>query len=364
MVQLSLDNVSKDFGQFRAVDNISFKVKEGEILTLLGPSGCGKSTTLRMIAGFLYPDEGRIFFGDEDITDLNPQYRNTAMVFQNYALWPHMSVKKNVEFGLNIRHTPREEKNRRVIEALEKVKMEQWQDSMPTKLSGGQQQRIAVARALVVNPDVLLLDEPLSNLDAKLRVETRQEIRDLVKDLSLTTIYVTHDQSEALSISDRIAVLDSGKLRQIGSPEDIWTTPESAFVGSFIGEANTIEMQVSQIKNDSVILNPPTPEHDTTSYELISTYYKGITEIGEKVRVVIRPENVHLHLTYEENKNMFPAEVRVIMFFGSHTLIVATAGGVDINIHLPPEEINIKREQKVFLEIRPNELRSFGPKNY
>lgn len=362
MVTIKLENVSKDFGHVRAVDNVSFEVYEGEVVTLLGPSGCGKTTTLRMIAGFIIPDEGRILFGDRDVTDLPPQDRNTAMVFQNYALWPHLSVKKNVEFGLSIRKIPKEERNRRVEEALTRVQLKDYIDSMPNKLSGGQQQRVAVARALVVNPDVLLLDEPLSNLDAKLRVETRQDIRDLVKDLELTTIFVTHDQSEALSISDRIAVLDIGHLRQIGSPEDIWTAPTTAFVGSFIGEANTLEMEVSEITTDFVKLN--LSESGKEGGELYSTYHKGINKVGQKVRVVIRPQRIKLSYEKSGDKNIIKAKVKLSQFFGSHTLIIVSIGnGESLNVHVPGNVL-LKRHQTVFLEIPSNELRVFGPDHF
>jgi iron(III) transport system ATP-binding protein len=363
MVNVKLKGVSKDFGTFRAVEDINFEVREGEILTLLGPSGCGKSTTLRMIAGFLFPDEGRIFFGDVDVSDLPPQKRNTAMVFQNYALWPHMSVRKNVEFGLTIRKTPKEEKTKAVNQALKMVHLQDIAEKMPNKLSGGQQQRVAVARALVVNPDVLLLDEPLSNLDAKLRLETRQEIRDLVKELNLTTIFVTHDQSEALSISDRIAVLDTGYLRQVGSPEQIWVNPTSAFVGSFIGEANTIELEVGDIQKDFVTLK--VPSNDGKNFDLLkSSYFLGIEEQGQKVKVVIRPEVIKIHTEVTNQENIATGVVNSVLFFGSYTYVQVILGGsIPLVIHAP---INTKleRNQEIFLEIRPDVLKSFGPKNY
>ena len=363
MVNVKLEGVSKDFGTFRAVNNINFEVKEGEILTLLGPSGCGKSTTLRMIAGFLYPDEGRIYFGDIDVSDVPPQKRNTAMVFQNYALWPHMNVRKNVEFGLSIRNVPKQEKEKAVMEALRKVHMEDFADNMPNKLSGGQQQRVAVARALVVNPGVLLLDEPLSNLDAKLRLETRQEIRDLVKELHLTTIFVTHDQSEALSISDRIAVLDMGNLRQIGHPEEIWMKPSSAFVGSFIGEANTLELEVVDIQNDHVVVKNP---FDTSKQEnsLTTKYFYGINTIGERIKAVIRPEIIRIHTELNSQKNILPGIISSIMFLGSYTYVqVMLAGDIPLVIHAPID-INLERNQQVYLEIRPEDLKSFGQSNY
>jgi ABC-type sugar transport system ATPase subunit len=362
MVKVTLEGVSKSFGEIKAVDRVSFQVEEGEVVTLLGPSGCGKSTTLRLIAGFLLPDEGKILFGDEDVTNLPPQDRETAMVFQNYALWPHLSVRKNVEFGLSVRKVPKEEKNYRVKEALKRVDLDKYMDRMPNKLSGGQQQRVAVARALVVNPEVLLLDEPLSNLDAKLRVETRQQIRSLVKDLNLTTIFVTHDQSEALSISDRIAVLDEGKLRQIGTPHEIWTTPTSAFVGTFIGEANTLEMQVEEIQSDHVKLS--TIDASNNKVILKSIYFLGIDSVGITAKVIIRPEKCKVHTEAVDGTNILKAKVRIVMFFGGYTLVVVSlANNNSLNLHLP-SQTNLRERQMVYLEIDPDNLRAFGPKNY
>jgi iron(III) transport system ATP-binding protein len=362
MTEIKLQNVTKLFDDVKAVDSASFNVAEGEVLTLLGPSGCGKSTTLRMIAGFLYPDEGKIFFGDEDVTDLAPQKRNTAMVFQSYALWPHLSVRKNVEFGLNIRKVPKPERDKRVKETLNRVRMAELIDRMPSQLSGGQQQRVAVARALAVNPEVLLLDEPLSNLDAKLRIETRQEIRDLVKDLGLTTIFVTHDQSEALSISDRIAVMNFGNVIQLGTPENIWTVPESAFVGSFIGEANTIDMKVLEIGNDKVILE--SPSLDQEKYLVTSVYFKGLNKIGEKARVVVRPELFKLHKEKPNQGNIIPVKIHSFLFFGTYTFAKAKLGsGEVLSLHLPGD-IQLERDSFAYLEISPKDLKVFGPSNY
>lgn len=360
MVEVNVDNIKKMFGDFVAVEDSSLSVAEGQILTLLGPSGSGKSTILRMIAGLIYPTEGTITFGETDVTFLPPQERNTALVFQNYALFPHMSVRKNVEYGLTIRKIPKEERTKRVEEVLDRVQMSKFIDWMPNKLSGGQQQRIAVARALVVNPDVLLLDEPLSNLDAKLRVETRQEIRDLVKELNLTAIYVTHDQSEALSISDRIAVMEIGHIRQIGTPQEIWDSPETAFVGSFIGEANTFDMEVSSIHEEEVVLNVTGKPEDT----LRSTYSRGVNSTDEKARVVIRPEAINVVTSPEEATNGIRAKVRTVQFFGGFNLIVARlADKTDLTIY-DPAKAPIKRHQSVICDIDPAGVRSFGPDNY
>ncbi|MFX0113037.1 MAG: ABC transporter ATP-binding protein, partial [Candidatus Hodarchaeota archaeon] len=247
MVEVQLESVTKTFEKTIAMDEVSFTANEGEIFTLLGPSGCGKSTTLRSIAGFNIPDKGFIYFGETNVTKIPPQKRNTGMVFQNYALWPHLSVFRNVEYGLKIRKLPKEDRHKRVMNVLKLVQMDHLAERNPNKLSGGQQQRVAVARALVINPDVLLLDEPLSNLDAKLRLETRKEIRSIVRTLGLTAIFVTHDQSEALSISNQIAVMNAGRIEQIGNPRTIYEEPENFFVASFIGEANGLDAMVGDV---------------------------------------------------------------------------------------------------------------------
>jgi iron(III) transport system ATP-binding protein len=241
MISITIDNLVKTFGKLAALDGISLRVEPGEIFFLLGPSGCGKTTLLRNIAGFYIPDSGRILFGDEDVTRLPPHRRNTGMMFQSYALWPHMTVAKNVAFGLEERRVRPKEIQARVTEALESVHMGPYANRKIAQLSGGQQQRVALARALVIRPRALLLDEPLSNLDAKLRLEMRTEIRRVCKESGLTAIYVTHDQKEALSISDRMAILEGGRIAQIGRPEDVYRCPQSKVVADFIGETNFIE---------------------------------------------------------------------------------------------------------------------------
>jgi ABC-type sugar transport system ATPase subunit len=359
MVEVRLDKVTKRFGDIEAAKDVSFEVREGQILTLLGPSGCGKSTTLRLIAGFYYPDGGTIYFGDRDVTMVAPQDRNTAMVFQNYALWPHMSVRDNVAYGLKLRDVPKEEQIRRITEALERVSMEQYIDRMPNKLSGGQQQRVAVARCLVVNPDVLLMDEPLSNLDAKLRIETRREIRDLVKELGLTAIYVTHDQEEALSISDFITVMDLGIIRQRGTPTEIWEKPANSFVGTFIGEANLLEMTVTSADGDSGEFEIPKVNRH------LKTVYAIDLEVGKPARIVIRPDKIKLHTSDDPSSNIIPARIRSTMYLGTFERVTARmASGTDVIIYRADTSVPLRRGQDIFLEIKPSNVLSFGPKSY
>lgn len=238
MSTVTLKNVMKRYDSFVAVKEMSLEVRDGEFLALLGPSGCGKTTSLRMIAGFVQASAGRIYFGDDDVTDLPPNKRNTGMVFQGFALFPHMTVVQNVAYGLEMRRVPKPEIKKRVEKALELVQLGRFAERFPRQLSGGQQQRVALARALVISPRVLLLDEPLSALDAKLRHEVRLQIRQLQQSLRLSTIFVTHDQEEALSLADRLVVMNAGGIEQIGTPADLYERPATPFVADFIGKTN------------------------------------------------------------------------------------------------------------------------------
>ncbi|GMQ80877.1 MAG: ABC transporter ATP-binding protein [Rhodothermia bacterium] len=235
-----LTNVSKSFGAVEAVRGVSLDVSAGSFFSLLGPSGCGKSTTLRMIAGFELPDFGQISIGGEDVTSRPPQRRPTAMVFQNYALFPHMTVGENVEYGLRVRRIEKSKRKERVLSSLGRVEMEMYANVPVTELSGGQQQRVALARAVAIQPDVLLFDEPLSNLDVALREQTRRELKQMQSSLGLTSIYVTHDQEEALALSDKLAVMKDGSIVQVGTPRELYDSPKSAFVAQFLGGANVL----------------------------------------------------------------------------------------------------------------------------
>jgi len=240
MIAIRIKQLTKHFGSVVALQQLDLTINPGELFFLLGSSGCGKTTLLRCLAGFQAPDQGEIFFGDENVTQLAPHRRNTGMVFQNYALWPHLTVAENVAFGLEERRLPADEVRRRTAEALESVHMSGQAARRPNELSGGQQQRVALARALVVRPRCLLLDEPLSNLDAQLRLELRAEIRRICKEFKLTTVYVTHDQKEALAMSDRVAILDAGRILQVGTPLEVYRCPARRAVASFIGETDFI----------------------------------------------------------------------------------------------------------------------------
>lgn len=291
-VNIRLENISKTFihrikGRVSAVDQVSLYVQPGEFLTLLGPSGCGKTTTLRMVAGFERPDRGRIFIGEEDVTDLMANQRNIGFVFQNYALFPHLSVFENVAYGLKVKGASKIEIEKSVGDVLALVGLKGYDRQFPHQLSGGEQQRVALARAVVIQPRVLLFDEPLSNLDAKLRVYMRGEIRQLQKALSITAVYVTHDQEEAMAISDHIAVMNEGKIVQIGTAEELYLRPESSFVAQFIGKINLLQAEVKEVRGEEV------------SLKILGQIYQipnrtAKLTSGQKVNVFIRPESVEL----------------------------------------------------------------------
>ena len=257
MSSITLQGITKRFGSTTAVDGVDLTIPSGQLFFLLGPSGCGKTTLLRMIAGFIEPTAGRIAFGDRDVTTTPPNRRNAGMVFQSYALWPHMTVRDNVGYGLKIRKIRGEQRTQRVDAALQAVRMDRYAERKPTQLSGGQQQRVALARALVVEPTVLLLDEPLSNLDAKLRLEMRTEIRRICDETRITTVYVTHDQKEALSMADGIAVMRDGVIVQTGDPRTLYERPTSRFVADFLGETNFVPAVVTGARDGRVQLDTP-----------------------------------------------------------------------------------------------------------
>jgi iron(III) transport system ATP-binding protein len=328
VIQVTLDRVSKQFGQSHGVSEVDVSINPGEFFTLLGPSGCGKTTTLRMIAGFYYPSEGRILFGDENVTYLPPNKRNTGMVFQNYALFPHMTVFENVAFGLKVRKKSKYEIKNRVTAALKQVDLDGYSDRRIDQLSGGQQQRVALARALVIEPKILLLDEPLSNLDAKLREETRLEIKKLQMELGITTIYVTHDQAEAMAMSDRIMVIRGGVVQQIGSPEEIYNRPVNRFVSTFIGETNLWEGVVERIDGNDV--------HVRLAPDIVICGYAKHASpgcqfrIGLSIAVSIRPERIQESGEQEEEGIKVSGKVIVSEFTGLSVNYVTEIGGLQL----------------------------------
>jgi len=287
MAELELIEVQKKFKEVEAVGRVSLEVEEGEFFSLLGPSGCGKTTLLRLIAGFIQPTAGRILLQDKDIAGLPPEKRNMGMVFQNYALFPHMTCFDNIAFGLRMRKVKREEIKRRVAQSLEQVGLVGYENRYERELSGGEGQRIAIARVLVIEPRLLLLDEPLSALDKKLREEMKYWIKELQQSLGITTIYVTHDQSEAMAMSDRIAVMNVGRVDQIGTAREIYEWPESRFVSDFIGEANLLEGEVSGLDEAGVsVVVQGLPVRASHSGEELRA--------GQAVSVMVRPEHVLL----------------------------------------------------------------------
>ena len=337
--QLRLENIVKAFpdrggsGTVRAVDDIALDIHRGEFLTLLGPSGCGKTTTLRLIAGFEMPTSGRILLNGQDITSQAPNKRDMALVFQNYALFPHMSVFNNVAYGLQTRGMPRRQIEDKVRESLRLIGLEGLEDRRPNQLSGGQQQRVALARSLVMEPSILLFDEPLSNLDAKLRVQMRSEIHRLQRRLGITSIYVTHDQVEAMALSDRIAIMNKGKIEQIGSPQDIYRCPTSRFVADFIGRANFIETSVAALQDDVA---------------QIQIFGKAITlpvsfaaVPNTHVIAMLRPEALTLH----DDPSLPQALVEQAMYLGSEVEYM-----VNLNDQVLVVVDNDPRTNRVFAE--------------
>lgn len=299
---LVLKHLSKSFGDVKAVQDISVQIKRGELISFIGPSGCGKTTLLRMIGGFYEQDRGHIILDQENIDHLPPEKRPTGMVFQNYALFPHMTVSQNVEYGLMMQKVSKNKRRRKVEKALKQVQLTGYGDRKPSELSGGQQQRVAIARCLVLEPKVLLLDEPLSNLDANLRMIMREEIRRLKDALDLTIIFVTHDQEEALSISDRIVVLNDGMIQQIDEPEKIYNEPANEFVANFVGHANLLEGTIA-MNGDSFCFESNGIQFPITN---VSAHPK------QKIRAMIRPEQIQI-----DSNSSLKGEVRRVIYNGN-----------------------------------------------
>ena len=322
MTFLQINNVTKSFGTTEAVKDFNLEIEKGELVSFLGPSGCGKTTTLRMVAGFEMPTSGNIVINKEDVTQTPPNQRDVGMVFQSYALFPNMTVAGNIGFGLKVAKKPPEESKPRVAELLELINMPEYGDRYPYQLSGGQQQRVALARALALRPEVLLLDEPLSALDAKIRVSLRSEIRSIQQKLGITAIYVTHDQEEALSISDRVVVMYKGQMEQVGTPFEIYNFPKTAFVASFVGTLNAVDAEVVDPKGNTLRIN---------GIQLQAAGGLGERKNGDKVTIAIRPERFSF-ASEKRKANVIDAVIENITFLGSIVRIQVVVGSIKFHM--------------------------------
>jgi putative spermidine/putrescine transport system ATP-binding protein len=324
MPYLELQNLHRDFGTVKALDGIEISLGEGEFLSLLGPSGCGKTTALRLVAGFDRPDAGQIVVNGKDVTRVAPNKRDMGMVFQAYSLFPNMTAAQNVEFGLKIRGKDRGDRHKRVGDLLELVGLGQAGDRYPHQLSGGMQQRVALARALAIEPRVLLLDEPLSALDAKVRVQLREEIRRIQLELGITTLYVTHDQEEALSISDHVAVMFRGRIEQMGAPAEMYSRPATPFVAEFIGTMNRLE---------ATVVDPATGTVETGGKRFTVDAARG-KERGARVLVLIRPETVEVAAANGAGANVFTGDVLTHTFLGPVTRVRISSDGTGLIVDM------------------------------
>ena len=350
-VAINIENVIKRFGKDTIINGLSLNIKEGEFFTLLGPSGCGKTTLLRMIIGFNSIEGGEIKLDEKLINNIPTNKRNMGMVFQNYAIFPHMSVKDNVAFGLKRKKMSKQEIEEKVDEILKIVKIDHLKDRMPVKLSGGQQQRVALARAIVIHPEVLLMDEPLSNLDAKLRVEMRNAIKRIQQQIGITTVYVTHDQEEALAVSDRIAVMNGGVIQQIDTPKRIYQRPSNTFVATFIGQSNILDGQV--IKNNS--------EEGIKIFDAffaMTNLSKNCTNI-EDVKVSIRPEEFILSM---DNKDGIKGVVKSSVFLGINTnYFIELENGKEIEVIQASDALEaIPNDSTVYLKLQTEKINVFN----
>jgi iron(III) transport system ATP-binding protein len=350
LASVELRGLTKTYGSLAVVDQVSLKIEHGLLVCLLGPSGCGKTTTLRLIAGFVEPTQGEIVVGDRVVSSpartLPPEQRNMSMIFQSYALWPHMTVTENVAYGLTLRRLPREEIAKKVAAILATTKLSGLADRYPGELSGGQQQRVALARALIVDPETLLLDEPLSNLDANLREEMRFEVRRLHDEYRYTTVYVTHDQSEAMTTADLIAVMNAGKIEQAGSPEEIYDRPRSEFVARFIGSSNIVRGKALD------------REHVSVAGVTLRCVGRSLAA-GEETAISVRQHEIRLSTSAPAvNGNVIPATVMRNVFLGnSRDYMVELPDATQVRLVTGPEE-NVAQGTKIWLHLPPERCRA------
>ncbi len=349
---VELQDVSKSFGSFTALRHVSFEIREGEFMTFLGPSGCGKTTCLRLISGFDTPTSGRIVIGGEDVTLVPPYRRDVNQVFQSYALFPHLTIYENIAFGLRMKKVSAGDIKKRVDNVVEMTALTQFVDRKPAQMSGGQRQRVALARAIVCEPKVLLLDEPLSALDAKLRSQMRIELKHLQKRLGITFIFVTHDQEEALTMSDRVAVINGGQVEQIGTVNEIYYQPATRFVATFIGETNIVEADVVSVEDGRPLCR--------VEGGLELRLKKGPQMPGEKILLSLRPEKVRLYRTSPGGENCFPGKISLEIFKGAvDDLTIVTQGGLELGALLAndgQEEMDFHEGETVIARIQPEDI--------
>jgi iron(III) transport system ATP-binding protein len=345
---ITLTNLNKFFGGVQAVSDVSLHVDAGTLICLLGPSGCGKTTTLRMVAGFEEPSSGQILIGDEDVTRIPPNARPTAMVFQSYALFPHMSIFDNIAYGLRTRHVSRSEIKERVAEVVNLMELEGQESKSPPQLSGGQQQRVALARALVIRPQVLLFDEPLSNLDALLRVRMRSELRQVQQRLGITSIYVTHDQEEAFGIGDQVAIMNKGELIQLGQPRELYYEPATRFVAEFVGLSNIVPVEVVESSADGAVVNL----HGQTI-----TSRRSPAQPDQPAFVVLRPEALRIS---QNEKQGIPARVLTAIFLGPlvrYTVVLDNGPELIVDMNNPGLDEFFNEGEAVHLHL-PDEIQA------
>lgn len=346
-VVVKLDNISKKFNDKFVIKNLSLDIYEGEFITLLGSSGCGKTTILRMISGLDHVTEGKVFIDNIDVTDIDPTKREVNTIFQNFALFPHMTVTQNISFGLRMKKVDKEEIDKRVKKIVKLVKLEDFVDRYPSELSGGQQQRVAIARGVVMNPKVLLLDESLCSLDLKLKRQMQIELKKIQKKLGITFIYVTHDQDEALTMSDRIAIINKGVIEQLDTPQNIYNNPKTTFVADFIGESNILPGTITKTKKD-------TTEVKINKEITISIPSNEKDEIGNKINILIRPENIKVSTNIL--KDSIKGIVKDIIYDGAiNKLFIELDEELSLKVNIQ-DEINFKEGSTVYLKIEKNNI--------